>query len=70
MTKNECRMTNEVRRIRDFVEVRLADCMEVMACEIDADYFAAACERIERETAQMGLFAEPMVKPEPEGMLL
>ena len=49
MTKNECRMTNEVRRIRDF---------------------AAACERIERETAQMGLFAEPMVKPEPEGMLL
>lgn len=42
----------------------------LVACEIDADYFAAACERIERETAQMGLFAEAVVKTEPEGMLL
>ena len=42
----------------------------LVACEIDADYFAAACERIERETAQMGLFAESVVKTEPEGLLL
>lgn len=28
------------------------------ACEIDPDYFAAACERIERETAQLTLFTE------------
>jgi site-specific DNA-methyltransferase (adenine-specific) len=33
------------------------------ACEIDADYYAAACERIKRETAQEML---PMAAPEPE----
>jgi site-specific DNA-methyltransferase (adenine-specific) len=33
------------------------------ACEIDADYYAAACERIKRETAQEML---PMAAAEPE----
>jgi len=27
------------------------------ACEIDPDYFAAACERIERETRQLDFFS-------------
>ena len=30
--------------------------MKLTACELDADYYKAACERIERETAQTTLF--------------
>ena len=29
---------------------------QLTACELDAEYFAAACERIKRETAQQALF--------------
>ena len=30
--------------------------MHLTACELDPDYYAAACERIERETRQLTLF--------------
>ena len=31
--------------------------MNLTACELDEDYYKAACDRIERETAQQTLFA-------------
>ena len=31
--------------------------VHLTACEIDPDYFAAACERIKRETRQVDMFA-------------
>lgn len=42
--------------------------LHLTACEIDADYFAAAVARIKRETSQTSLFDPPMavaVKPRP-----
>jgi site-specific DNA-methyltransferase (adenine-specific) len=37
--------------------------MDFTGIELDADYFAAACERIERETAQGDMFTPPASPP-------
>jgi len=37
--------------------------MDFTGIELDADYFAAACERIDRETAQCDMFTPPASQP-------
>lgn len=39
--------------------------MHLTACEIDAEYFAAATARIERETAQTDLFIHHNAQAKP-----
>jgi site-specific DNA-methyltransferase (adenine-specific) len=41
---------------------------EMVGCELDADYYAAACERVARAYAQPRLF-EPVAKQATQGSL-
>ena len=42
---------------------------EFVGCELDADYFSAACQRIENAQRQVDLFIEPVKKAEQAALL-
>jgi len=44
-------------RITNHIRAFLAAGMHLTACEIDAEYYEAACARIKRETSQGQLFS-------------